>query len=132
MQKPKETKIKSSKFNKNSKPLDIGHLPSSTIMENLEMKIESLETSEDGQNGVIFIEISEGSFILKPCVHTPSDFFFQKLASMLGLKVPKMSYFSFEDPIYETIYEAIKNFCLFKDEESLMARLETRLNFFLY
>lgn len=83
--------------------------------------------SENGCGGVIFIQIVEGSFIVKPSMTIPTEIFFNTLASELGLRVPKMDYFTIVDPLYHKILYSIEKYCA-QEDECLFARIKTKFN----
>lgn len=81
------------------------------ILTSLEIKILSLEICSQGQSGIIFIELPEGSFIVKAAADIPNEIFYNRIAEQMGIRVPQMSFFTIEDTLYLKLMEAFAIYC---------------------
>ena len=124
MQAQKPNRPDLNKFNYCSTPLPYARIPE-------QIEILSLEVSADGQGGVIFIELPEGSFIVKPTINIPKEVYYNMLAGAMGIKVAKMDCFTILDPIHNRIFSAIQKYCRNKDD-CLLTRLRSKFNNLFY
>lgn len=56
----------------------------------------SVGLSDEGNNGVVFIETNKGSIVFKACDEVSTDLFLTKIASKLAIPTPKLRVISYD------------------------------------